>query len=86
MPSRHRRSWLKTATRPVVLAAVMALLLGGCGTMLDHAPRASAIGGAGRMLPAGIGTKLDEAAVRKRAEADPFPTAAEAGLAADAEG
>ena len=79
MPGRYRRSWLKTATRPLMLAAVMVLLLGGCGVTLNRTPRGGPIS-VGRMLPARIGLKLDEAALRKRAELDSFPTPAEAGL------
>ena len=75
MTNRRRRSWLKPAMKPVMVVAVM-LLLGGCGLTHQSTPLGGPIG-AGRML---IGSKLDEAALRRRAEADSFPTAAEAGL------
>ncbi len=79
MTSRRRHFWLK----PVMLAAVMVLLLGGCGVTPKSTPRGGPIG-AGRTLPARIGSKLDESVLRKRAKADSFPTAAEAGLEQEA--
>ena len=82
MTTRRRRFWLNPAVKTVMLAAGV-LLLGGCGVTLNSTPWRGPIS-TGRMLPARIGSKLDEAALRKRAEADSFPTAAEAGFEQEA--
>lgn len=65
------------ALRLLMLAAGIGLVTAGCTSIADTHPNAR---DAAWSLPSKLGSSSRDAAIRKRAEADSFPTAAEKGM------
>jgi len=65
------------ALRLLTLAAGTGLVTAGCTSIADTHPGAK---DAVWSLPSKLGSSTRDAAIRKRAEADSFPTAAEKGM------
>jgi len=64
---------------PLWIALAGVFLLCGCSTV-GNQNIGKGLLGAARITPANIRSRTDEAALHKKAEADSFPTAAEAGM------